>query len=96
MRRVEGRRVGERIRGAEITTSTACAQDKATGKAHNITIQASGGLDETEIERMVKEGEDNAEQDKIKKESVEVKNQAESGEILTTHHHDLQAEVKVL
>ena len=54
------------------------AQDKATGKVHNITIQASGGLDDNEIERMVKEGEDNAEQDKIKKESVEVKNQAES------------------
>src|SRR5210317_467640 len=31
------------------------AQDKATGKVHNITIQASGGLDESEIERMVKE-----------------------------------------
>ena len=54
------------------------AQDKATGKAHNITIQASGGLDESEIERMVKEGEDNSEQDKLKKEGVEAKNQAES------------------
>merc|ERR1711904_391372 len=31
------------------------AQDKGTGKAHNITIQASGGLDDNEIERMVKE-----------------------------------------
>ena len=54
------------------------AQDKATGKVHNITIQASGGLDESEIERMVKEGEDNSEQDKLKKEAVETKNQAES------------------
>ena len=54
------------------------AQDKATGKVHNITIQASGGLDEAEIERMVKEGEDNSEQDKLKKEAVEVRNQAES------------------
>merc|ERR1712070_1120446 len=54
------------------------AQDKATGKVHNITIQASGGLDESEIERMVKEGEDNSEQDKLKKEAVEAKNQAES------------------
>ncbi len=54
------------------------AQDKATGKVHNITIQASGGLDDSEIERMVKEGEDNAEQDKLKKEEVEAKNQAES------------------
>merc|ERR1712065_91572 len=54
------------------------AQDKATGKAHNITIQASGGLDDNEIERMVKEAEDNAEADKEKKEAVEARNQAES------------------
>ena len=54
------------------------AQDKATGKAHNITIQASGGLDDNEIDRMVKEAEDNAESDKVKKESVEAINQAES------------------
>merc|ERR1711965_844804 len=54
------------------------AQDKATGKAHNITIQASGGLDDNEIERMVKEAEDNAEADKEKRETIDVRNQAES------------------
>merc|ERR1711939_1135701 len=54
------------------------AQDKATGKAHNITIQASGGLDENEIEKMVKEAEENAENDKAKKDAVEARNQAES------------------
>ncbi len=54
------------------------AQDKATGKAHNITIQASGGLDDNEIERMVKEAEDNAEADKEKREVVDARNQAES------------------
>ena len=54
------------------------AQDKATGKAHNITIQASGGLDENEIERMVKEAEDNAESDKEKREVIDTRNQAES------------------
>lgn len=54
------------------------AQDKATGKAHNITIQASGGLDENEIERMVKEAEDNADADKQKREGVDARNQAES------------------
>ena len=54
------------------------AQDKATGKAHNITIQASGGLDENEIERMVKEAEDNAEADKEKREAIDTRNQAES------------------
>ena len=54
------------------------AQDKATGKAHNITIQASGGLDDNEIDRMVKEAEDNAEADKEKREAIDVRNQAES------------------
>ena len=54
------------------------AQDKATGKAHNITIQASGGLDENDIERMVKEAEDNAESDKEKREAIDTRNQAES------------------
>jgi len=54
------------------------AQDKATGKAHNITIQASGGLDENEIERMVKEAEENAEADKEKREAIDTRNQAES------------------
>jgi molecular chaperone DnaK len=54
------------------------AQDKATGKAHNITIQASGGLDDNEIERMVKEAEDNAETDKEKRDAIDARNQAES------------------
>ena len=54
------------------------AQDKATGKAHNITIQASGGLDDNEIERMVKEAEDNAEADKEKRDAIDARNQAES------------------
>jgi len=54
------------------------AQDKATGKAHNITIQASGGLDESEIERMVKEAEENADSDKEKREAIDTRNQAES------------------
>ena len=54
------------------------AQDKATGKAHNITIQASGGLDESEIERMVKEAEENADADKEKREAIDTRNQAES------------------
>ena len=54
------------------------AQDKATGKAHNITIQASGGPEHNEIERVVKEAEDNAEADKEKREVIDVRNQAES------------------
>ena len=54
------------------------ATDKGTGKEQKITIQASGGLSEDEIDNMVKEAEENAESDKERKELVEAKNQAES------------------
>ena len=54
------------------------ASDKGTGKEQKITIQASGGLDDSEIERMVKEAEENAEADKQRRELVDAKNQAES------------------
>ncbi|WP_281251225.1 molecular chaperone DnaK [Tropicimonas sediminicola] len=54
------------------------AKDKGTGKEQNITIQASGGLSDDEIDQMVKDAEANAEADKEKKELVEAKNQGES------------------
>jgi molecular chaperone DnaK len=54
------------------------AKDKGTGKEQVIRIQASGGLSDADIERMVKEAEANAEGDKKKREAVEAKNQAES------------------
>ena len=54
------------------------AKDKGTNKEQKITIQASGGLSDEDIDRMVREAEDNAESDKEKKELVEAKNQAES------------------
>ncbi|MGI9489835.1 MAG: molecular chaperone DnaK [Geminicoccaceae bacterium] len=54
------------------------AKDKATGKEQQIRIQASGGLDEKEIERMVQEAEENAEEDKKRKELIEARNQADS------------------
>ena len=54
------------------------AKDKATGKEQQITIQASGGLSDDEIEKMVKDAEANAEADKVRKELVETKNQGES------------------
>lgn len=54
------------------------AKEKTTGKEQKITIQASGGLKEDEIERMVKEAEENAEADKKKKELAEARNHAES------------------
>ncbi|MDB6452671.1 molecular chaperone DnaK [Falsirhodobacter sp. 20TX0035] len=54
------------------------AKDKGTGKSQNITIQASGGLSDEDIEKMVKDAEANAEGDKARRELVEVKNQGES------------------
>ncbi len=57
---------------------TVKAKDKGTGKEQAITIQASGGLSDAEIERMVKDAEANADADKARKELVEAKNQAES------------------
>jgi molecular chaperone DnaK len=54
------------------------AKDKGTGKEHKITIQASGGLSDEDIEKMVKDAEQNAEADKKRRELVEAKNQAES------------------
>jgi len=54
------------------------AKDKGTGKEQAITIQASGGLSDDEIEQMVKDAEANAEADAERRELVEAKNQAES------------------
>jgi len=54
------------------------AKDKGTGKEQNITIQASGGLSDEDIEKMVKDAEDNAEADKERRELIEARNQAES------------------
>ena len=54
------------------------AKDKATNKEQTIRIQASGGLSDSDIEKMIKEAETNAAADKKKKEMVEAKNQAEA------------------
>jgi molecular chaperone DnaK len=54
------------------------ARDKATGKEQSIRIQASGGLSEADIQRMVKDAEAHAAEDKRKREQVEAKNQAEA------------------
>jgi molecular chaperone DnaK len=53
------------------------AKDKGTGKEQKITIQASGGLSDEDIEAMVKDAEANAESDKERRELVDAKNQAE-------------------
>ncbi|WP_270725380.1 molecular chaperone DnaK [Shimia sp. Alg240-R146] len=54
------------------------AADKGTGKEQKITIQASGGLSDADIEKMVQDAEDNAEADKERRELIEARNQAES------------------
>jgi molecular chaperone DnaK len=54
------------------------AKDKATGKEQQIRIQASGGLSDADIERMVKEAEENATADKARREAVETRNQTEA------------------
>ncbi|MCP1336388.1 molecular chaperone DnaK [Futiania mangrovi] len=53
------------------------AKDKGTGKEQQIRIQASGGLSDADIEKMVKEAEENRDTDRKKRELVEAKNQAE-------------------
>ncbi|AMY71526.1 molecular chaperone DnaK [Frigidibacter mobilis] len=54
------------------------ARDKGTGKSQNITIQASGGLSDDEIDKMVRDAEANAESDKARRDLVEARNQGES------------------
>ena len=54
------------------------AKDKATGKEQTVRIQSSGGLNKDEIERMIREAEQHAEADKVRRESVELKNTAET------------------
>ena len=54
------------------------AKDKGTNREQKITIQASGGLSDSDIEKMIREAEENAEADKARRDLVEAKNQAES------------------
>ncbi len=54
------------------------AKDKATGKEQKIRIESSGGLDDTEVEQLVKEAEDHREDDKKKREQAELRNKAEA------------------
>ena len=54
------------------------AKDKATGKEQAISIKASGGLDDSEIDQMVQDAETYAEQDKERRAKVEARNQAEA------------------
>ncbi|MEO7814383.1 MAG: Hsp70 family protein, partial [Sphingomicrobium sp.] len=75
------------------------AKDKGTGKEQQIKIQASGGLKDEDIEKMVKEAEQFAEEDKVRKAGAEAKNQGESlvhstEKQLAEHGDKVSAEVK--
>jgi molecular chaperone DnaK len=75
------------------------AKDKGTGKEQKIQIQASGGLSEEEINKMVKEAEANKESDKKKRDSVDARNQADSlifstGKSLKEHGDKISVEEK--
>ena len=54
------------------------AKDQATGREQKITITGSSGLSEAEVQRMVQEAEQNAEQDRVRREAIELRNGAES------------------
>ena len=56
---------------------TVSAKDQGTGKSQDITIKSSSGLSDDEIDRMIKEAEENAEADKKRKEEVELRNEAD-------------------
>ena len=75
------------------------ARDKGTGKEQQISIKASGGLSDEDIEKMVKDAEAHAEEDKKKRDAVEAKNQAESllhssEKSLSEHGDKVSADVK--
>ena len=75
------------------------AKDKGTGKEQQIRIQASGGLSDDDIDRMVKDAEEHAADDKARRESVETRNQAETlvhqtEKSLEEHGDKVEAEVK--
>ena len=57
---------------------TVKAKDKGTGKEQHITIQGSTGMDEAEVDKLVKEAEENKEKDKARKEAIEARNLADS------------------
>jgi molecular chaperone DnaK len=75
------------------------AKDKGTGKEQSITIQGSGNLDKTEVEKAAKEAEAHAEEDKNKREVIEAKNQLENAvyqaEKMKTEYKDKLSEEDV-
>jgi molecular chaperone DnaK len=70
------------------------AKDKASGKEQSVRIQASGGLSEADIQKMIKEAEAHAEEDRRRKELVEARNQADAA-IYSTEKVLKEAEGKI-
>src|SRR5690606_9321753 len=75
------------------------AKDKSTGKQHKVTIQQSSGLSEAEIEKMRKDAESHAEEDRQRKELAEVKNRAsnfvyQTEKMLKEHEANLDESAK--
>jgi molecular chaperone DnaK len=72
------------------------AKDKGSGKEQSITIQNSGNLDKTEVEKMAKEAEAHAEEDRLKREAIETRNQLDTAiyqaEKMKTEHKDKLSE----
>jgi molecular chaperone DnaK len=64
------------------------AKDKATGKAQQITITASSGLSETEIQRMTREAQEHEVEDKKRREAIEARNRLESLQFSVQKHFD--------
>jgi len=64
------------------------AKDKATGKAQNITITSSSGLSEADIQRMVKQAQENEAEDKKRREAIEARNRLESLSFSVQKHYD--------
>ena len=76
------------------------AKDKGTGKEQSITITANSGLTDSEIEKMVKDAEENADADQLKRESVQLKNNSEqviyqAEKMLQENKEKIQEDIKV-
>ena len=98
-RRAACRRSRSRSTSTPTASSTSSAKDKGTGKEQQIRIQASGGLADADIDKMVKEAEQFAEEDKKRRAEAEAKNNAESlihstEKQLAEHGDKVSAEVK--
>ncbi len=78
-RRAACRRSRSRSTSTPTASSTCRRKDKGTGKEQKITITASSGLSKDEVDRMMKDAESHAEEDKKRREEIETRNQRRPG-----------------